>query len=978
MNKIVNNNLMMPFTSNISSTYVQEPSTGAGLAAGAQAFAQGIQTAVQIANKQKTQAAQDAKDAAKKQAAIDLAMYEQDIADLYEAKMSSDMSDTEFVTRVTGIQRRYHHVPSEDRRSVDNQYTVNISRNLHESSEKNAIEAQHAAEKEQVENMRKQFPGIFNHLSWEESVAKSKEMQQNVGILANLAAGVGDKAQYSQDMYLSAAKNTVVDDMYNWLGQISADTPISAQNIGDIELRLQSAFVSQGIDARIATLATQQVLQPYKNMIQNYTDTQKISAAAMKATLTSRLSPLAMTVLENPQFLSMLPVDTAKNIEAQLVKEMAAWTPEKAASVSDLMSYKNYGTTSMGVSATQTSYNMGFAIMSGASSDDSEMQRNMSVSSTGNLRKQINFKEDQKGLLPASLNGQSFMDAQAAYNNNVKLTDGEIGMLEIYRDNVPYRKEQLVQDIRKGIDVSAQKALDLFLIQKYSANPATRAAAEDINRQNIQAGAKSATDLLYGDIDSFLRTDTKILFDEEKGDIRVFEKLRKGELIDRFKGRVVDIDGKKWIDVTDTGSVAGLGEATQASFKSNRDYINKQIARFCDASGYSKEECENYRKDVWRAAAEPYASVTKTTETDVSGILAKGAERTAETVATVASSPFVAIGGAGYSLGEGLAKAKIVGDKVDAAALKGLKMAGEGAEDIGNRVLKTSEEVFALAGQGAEEAGQYVLDLLKASGEEIENTGKISLELYEEAKNAMAVSLTAIVDKALEAGEGVVELGEKMVSALKNFANTEGLEIKDTGAKTAKVSTQELSEAAANLFEGNDAIILQYEQGGASLDDLRKSKAKRSVRNFNPGNIRQSSTDWNNKEPLSKTRAYGENEFEMFETPQAGLTAMAKDIITKIRGRSKMSPGVPLDTMRKILPVYAPKEENDIDAYLSNVQKSFGIKPDEKLDWKNSKQLEKTIKGMIQAEGGPVAVNFYERKGDIEKAVKEAIAYNSK
>lgn len=708
MNQIVNNNLMMPFTSNISSTYVQEPSTGAGLAAGMQSFAQGIQTAMQIANKQKAQAAQDAKASATKQAALDLAMYEQDVADLYEAKMSSGMSDTETVARLGSIQRKYSHVPASDRNQVDARYMMNISRNLYESSEKNALEAQHAAEKEQVENYRKQFPGIFNNLSWEESVSKSKEMQQNAGILANLAAGVGDKAQYSNEMYLSAAKNTVVDDMYNWLGQISAETPITAQNIGDIELRLQSAFVSQGIDARIATLATQQVLQPYKNMIQNYTDTQKVSAGAIKASVTSRLSPLAMTVLDNPQFLSMLPVDTAKNIEAELVKEMAAWTPEKASSVTDLMSYKNYGTTSKGVSATQTSYNMGFAIMTGASSDDSEMQRNMAVSSAGNLRKQINFKEDQEALLPVSLNGQSFMDAQAAYNNNTKITDGEIGMLEIYSDNVPYRKERLVQDIRKGVDLSAQKALDLFLLQKYSPNPATRAAAEDINRQNIQAGAKSATDLLYGDIDSFLRTDTKILFDEEKGDIRVFEKLRKGEVIDRFRGRIVEIGGKKWMDVTDTESVAGLGEATQASFKSNRDYINKQIARFCDASGYSKEECENYRKDVWRAAAEPYASVTKTTETDVSGILAKGAERTAEVVGTVSSAPFVALGGTGYAVGEGLAKAKILGDKVDAAALEGLKMAGEGAEDLGNKVISSSKELFQKAAEGAGDVGEKV------------------------------------------------------------------------------------------------------------------------------------------------------------------------------------------------------------------------------------------------------------------------------
>lgn len=892
-----------------------------------------------------------------------LSAYESDAASVQEAMQNSDMSLVEKKLAVEGLAKRHPGVKHSDRAGINKLLGLDIYGDLYKEQESDKVAAQSELDKEKVTSFETQYPGLAASLTYDEKLSASNNLQIARSTVAGYLTYQNELDDLNKTVFRGSLDVIALQDLRNYLSTVNLSS-LNIDQLADTEIQLTNAL-SSIVDIREADDIAKELIEPHRQIAERYSETSEIQTKALNAAFLNKIPAIARKVLDNPPLLQYLPPNSRNAIDRILAKAAVAEYP----SLRQTFAYRGVSEQDPnGVAQTQSSFNAGWVLAHGASPDDTEVTRNITMDVNKNVREMQNVsltgvKQPEPEKIIETVANMNKEDRIKEINNDKAMYINMAKINSAYHETQdPVLKEKLKNEAKETYRRSVSVALG-----------------------NLMADIKEAED-----------KDVVLRYDPAKGYARVYEVVgKKGEfssgLLTAAKrlatGKSLRLEEDLLKERTYNKGFLGFGGEAEKSYLSQVGNIVKNyddtIERIADTWHQDPILSEKEREEIWQ---EEIRTISGGDSIVFSGGYLYDAGEAAEPVlesvstATQAASeaPVQALLSAGEAVGEGLAKAKILGAEAGEATLEGLKMAGKGAEDLGNRVLKTSEEVFTLAGQGAEEAGQYVLDLLKASGEEIENTGTISLELYEEAKNAMAVSLTAIVDKALEAGEGVVSLGEKMVSALKNFANTEGLEIKDTGAKTAKVSTQELSEAIVKLFKGNDAAILQYEQGDVTLDELRKSKAKRSVRNFNPGNIKQSTEDWNNKEPLSKTQAYGESEFEMFKTPQAGLIAMAKDIITKIRGKSKMSPKVPLDTMRKILPVYAPKVENDIAAYLSNVEKSFGIKPDEKLDWKNSKQLEKAIKGMIQAEGGPVAVNFYERNGDIEKAIKEAIAYNSK
>ena len=87
---------------------------------------------------------------------------------------------------------------------------------------------------------------------------------------------------------------------------------------------------------------------------------------------------------------------------------------------------------------------------------------------------------------------------------------------------------------------------------------------------------------------------------------------------------------------------------------------------------------------------------------------------------------------------------------------------------------------------------------------------------------------------------------------------------------------------------------------------------------------------------------------------------MAKDL------SNKMDRG--LDTVRKILEVYAPPSENDTEAYIKNVSKRVGVDADEPISKDNLKKL---VEAMILQEGGKEALSYY-TPDIIEKGFEKA------
>ena len=106
------------------------------------------------------------------------------------------------------------------------------------------------------------------------------------------------------------------------------------------------------------------------------------------------------------------------------------------------------------------------------------------------------------------------------------------------------------------------------------------------------------------------------------------------------------------------------------------------------------------------------------------------------------------------------------------------------------------------------------------------------------------------------------------------------------------------------------------------------------IRNNNPGNLRYAG---------QLGASYGEGGFARFQTMGEGVEALDKQI------RRYESRG--LNTIRKIISTYAPKNENNTEAYIRSVAKSLGIDPDALLEGTDD-QNRMIERGIIEMEDG--------------------------
>jgi hypothetical protein len=93
----------------------------------------------------------------------------------------------------------------------------------------------------------------------------------------------------------------------------------------------------------------------------------------------------------------------------------------------------------------------------------------------------------------------------------------------------------------------------------------------------------------------------------------------------------------------------------------------------------------------------------------------------------------------------------------------------------------------------------------------------------------------------------------------------------------------------------------------------------RSVRNFNPGNIRKTGITWFGQSKIQDDKA-----FVVFLEARWGFRAMAKIFQQyKLRG---------VDTVHEVISAWAPSNENDTEAYAAFVAKKLGVDINEKID----------------------------------------------
>lgn len=115
--------------------------------------------------------------------------------------------------------------------------------------------------------------------------------------------------------------------------------------------------------------------------------------------------------------------------------------------------------------------------------------------------------------------------------------------------------------------------------------------------------------------------------------------------------------------------------------------------------------------------------------------------------------------------------------------------------------------------------------------------------------------------------------------------------------------------------------------------------APRGIRNNNPGNITAGGF-------TERRGATGDDgRFARFETPQEGIRAVGDllDVYERKHG---------LDTVQGIINRWAPPQENNTGAYVSQVARSLGVSPNEKLDLSDPRVKSGLVSAIIQHENG--------------------------
>lgn len=143
-----------------------------------------------------------------------------------------------------------------------------------------------------------------------------------------------------------------------------------------------------------------------------------------------------------------------------------------------------------------------------------------------------------------------------------------------------------------------------------------------------------------------------------------------------------------------------------------------------------------------------------------------------------------------------------------------------------------------------------------------------------------------------------------------------------------------------------------YREKGTVFESMRDLETKAEImttgnscgeRNNNPGNIRPGS-NWQGMTGTAQCGASGT--FVVFSSPVWGIRAIGKDLLTKYsRG---------LNTIRKIITVYAPPSENNTNAYIDAVAREVGVSADTLLNMRDVRTITGFVYAIIKHENGRV------------------------
>ena len=132
--------------------------------------------------------------------------------------------------------------------------------------------------------------------------------------------------------------------------------------------------------------------------------------------------------------------------------------------------------------------------------------------------------------------------------------------------------------------------------------------------------------------------------------------------------------------------------------------------------------------------------------------------------------------------------------------------------------------------------------------------------------------------------------------------------------------------------------------GISRIDAYGALSGVRGVRNNNPGNLGFAGQK-------GASRENGSGRFAAFKTPEEGLAAMSKQLDLFYTGKSKNVSG-PAQTVQAIIHAWAPPHENNTAAYINQVSKALGVRPDQKLNLDDPTVKSALMREIVKKENG--------------------------
>lgn len=155
----------------------------------------------------------------------------------------------------------------------------------------------------------------------------------------------------------------------------------------------------------------------------------------------------------------------------------------------------------------------------------------------------------------------------------------------------------------------------------------------------------------------------------------------------------------------------------------------------------------------------------------------------------------------------------------------------------------------------------------------------------------------------------------------------------------------EIKKRAADLLsnagQGQSMSGKVTQFGGAASNQAPASSTRqtRAERNNNPGNLNFARQEG----AVLESGAGAGARFAKFNTVEEGIAALVKQL-QRYQARG-------VDTISKIMEIYAPRSENNTDAYISAMTKWTGLGASQALDFNDPEILKKMISGISKKEG---------------------------